>query len=228
MDAARDREVTAIDLLGAYASGIFPMAVAADDLDVYWVDPERRGIIPLDAGFRIPRALRKVLKKRPFAVTINAAFDDVIAACGQATDARRETWINPRIRGWFCELHRLGFAHSVECRDGAGQLVGGLYGLSLNGAFFGESMFSRASEASKVALVHLVARLRARGFRLLDSQFVNPHLLQFGCVEISRDDYHSRLEAALSLDGVAFAGAAGCGVAEESDWGAVLESFGIG
>lgn len=197
MDAAFIDEIEPEDLIAAYRGGIFPMAESADDSHVFWVDPEMRGIIPLDA-FHIPASLKKVLKKRPYRVTINHAFDDVIASCAAATPVRSETWINPMIAGWFKELHRMGHAHSVECWDKDGHLAGGLYGLAIDGAFFGESMFSRMADASKVALVHLVARLCARHFKLLDCQFVNEHLKQFGCVEIPRDAYHSLLSAALS------------------------------
>jgi len=210
MDAARDDEVTALDLLAAYTMGIFPMADAATDTDIFWVDPEMRGIIPLNA-FHVPHSLRKFLKKRPYRVTINRAFDAVITACGAAAPKRPDTWINPTIKNWFCELHRMGFAHSVECWDHeSGQLVGGLYGMAIGAAFFGESMFSKADHASKVALVHLAARLNARGFQLLDCQFTNPHLLQFGCIEISREDYHSALGAAVDAAGVSFVGVDDC------------------
>jgi len=210
MDAARDDEVTAFDLLAAYTMGIFPMADAATDTDIFWVDPDMRGVIPLDA-FHVSHSLRKFLKKRPYRVTINHAFDAVITACGEAVPKRPDTWINPTIKNWFCELHRMGFAHSVECWDHkTGALVGGLYGMAIGAAFFGESMFSKADHASKVALVHLVARLNARGFQLLDCQFTNPHLLQFGCIEISREDYHSALGAAVDVAGVSFVGADDC------------------
>lgn len=179
------------------------MAERAEDTEVFWVDPEIRGILPLDT-FHIPASLRKTLKKRPYRVTINKAFGDVIESCAVQTPVRSETWINPKIKDWFGKLHAMGHAHSVECWNEAGELAGGLYGLSINGAFFGESMFSRMTDASKVALVHLAARLTARGFSLLDCQFVNPHLVQFGCIEIARDDYHSLLAGALSSEGVSF------------------------
>ncbi len=211
MDAAGEREIsdgeardiTAGDLVAAYASGIFPMSDSAEDEEVFWVDPEVRGIIPLD-GFRIPDSLAKAMKRAPFTVTADKAFYDVIDACAARTPVRGETWINPKIRGWFCELHDAGLAHSVECWDKDGRLAGGLYGLALNGAFFGESMFSRVTNASKIALVHLVERLRAGGFTLLDCQFVNPHLVQFGCIEIAREDYQSMLESALSRSSASF------------------------
>lgn len=226
MDAAVEREITPEDLLNAYCAGIFPMAESADDESVFWMDPEKRGVIPLDQ-FHIPASLKKVLKKRPFRVTINAAFDQVIDSCAAQTPVRGATWINPIIAGWYKELHRMGFAHSVECwKDD--QLAGGLYGISIHGAFFGESMFSRVTDASKVALVHLVARLKQRDFKLLDCQFVNPHLVQFGCVEIARDDYHSALDGALSASGVSFVDSVSSvstgSSSVESDWDSVLAS----
>ncbi len=184
------------------------MAERADDTDVFWVDPEMRGIIPLDA-FHIPHSLKKTLKKKPFRVSVNTAFDRVIDLCAEATPARDETWINPQIRAWFRALHRMGHAHSVECWSVDGQLAGGLYGLAIGHAFFGESMFSRMTDASKVALVHLVSRLKDKEFTLLDCQFVNEHLRQFGCTEIPRDAYHSLLGAALdsSVEAPAFVSA---------------------
>lgn len=203
MDAAIHHAITADDILTAYRIGIFPMADDADDPKVFWLDPEKRGILPLDK-FHIPNSLKKSLKKQCFRVSVNKAFDEVIASCAARTPVRSESWINDTIRAWFCELHRKGHAHSVECWDSNGRLAGGLYGLSINAAFFGESMFSRVEDASKVALVYLAARLHARGFKLLDCQFVNPHLLQFGCIEIPREDYHSLLGTALSVSGVSF------------------------
>jgi len=203
MDAALIHEIKATDLLSAYRAGIFPMAEASDDPDIFWMAPEMRGIIPLD-DFHIPASLKKTLKKQPYRVTINRSFEAVIESCGAQTPVRAETWINQQIREWFIELHHMGHTHSVECWDAAGNLAGGLYGMAINGAFFGESMFSQQTDASKIALVHLVVRLKKRGFSLLDTQFVNDHLLQFGCREIPRDDYHSLLEAALSSTGVSF------------------------
>lgn len=187
-------------LLKAYSVGVFPMADHEDDEDVYWIDPEERGILPLDT-FRIPRSFRKFLKKHPFDVTFNRAFEDVIDGCATTEDdgERDHTWINRTIRDWFLELHAAGHAHSVECWTKGGMLAGGLYGLSIGGAFFGESMFSLFSGASKTALVHLVARLKMKEFALLDTQFVNSHLLQFGCVEISRAAYHNVLDGAVQL-----------------------------
>lgn len=201
MDAPLIDEVTAEDLLKAYRVGIFPMAENADDTDIFWIDPEMRGVIPLDQ-FHVPASLRKSLRKNPYRVSINTAFDRVIDACAAQTPGRPETWINPMIAGWYKELHRMGHAHSVECWDADGTLAGGLYGLAIERAFFGESMFSRMTDASKIALVHLVARLRQKNFELLDCQFVNEHLKQFGCVAIPRDDYHGLLGAALSPSGL--------------------------
>jgi leucyl/phenylalanyl-tRNA--protein transferase len=184
-------------LLRAYAAGIFPMAETADDPDVFWVDPEQRGILPLD-GFHLPRRLARTLRQDVFDVRCNAAFEAVVRGCAEPTAERPKTWINDEIVRLYAALHRLGFAHSVETwRDG--ELVGGLYGVALGAAFFGESMYSRVTDASKVALAHLVARLRLGGFRLLDTQFVTGHLQQFGALEISRAQYHRRLTAALPL-----------------------------
>lgn len=196
-------DVTSEHLLAIYAQGMFPMAESADDPEVYLMDPERRGIIPLDR-FHIPASLAKTIKRKPFAVTINKAFDDVIDACAAPAPGRDETWINPHIRKWYKDLHRRGHAHSIECWDRNGTLAGGLYGVTLGAAFFGESMFSKRNNASRIALVYLVERLKLRGFTLLDCQYVNPHLTQFGCHWISRERYHSLLEGALSVDGVAF------------------------
>jgi len=178
-------------LLEAYAAGVFPMAESAASPEIFWVDPKFRGILPLD-GLHISRSLRKAVKRDDHQIRINRAFIDVVEACS----ARDETWINPEIHSLYQDLHRTGYAHSVEVwRDDA--LIGGLYGVALGGAFFGESMFSHAPNASKIALVHLVARLRKGGFTLLDTQFVTDHLLSLGAVEISRKTYHARLDAAL-------------------------------
>jgi leucyl/phenylalanyl-tRNA--protein transferase len=186
-------------LLDAYAAGIFPMAESADDPDLFWVDPTLRGIIPLD-GFHLPQRLRRVVRQRRFDVRIDSAFGEVMRGCAEATEKRPNTWINDEILRLYGALFARGFAHSVECwRDGA--LVGGLYGVSLGAAFFGESMFSRATDASKVALVHLVALLRLGGYRLLDVQFVTPHLARFGAIEIPRARYHRLLADALRYCG---------------------------
>ncbi len=190
-------ELSASLLLRAYAAGIFPMAENADSEELYWFDPERRGVLPLD-DFHVPRKLRKAVRRGPFELRFDTAFRAVIEACAEPTPDRPKTWINGDILRLYTELHERGFAHSVECWSG-GRLVGGLYGVALGGAFFGESMFSRATDASKVALVHLVARLRAAGYTLLDAQFVTEHLSQFGAMEIPRIEYRRRLAAALEV-----------------------------
>lgn len=182
-------------LLRAYAVGIFPMAESRHDPEIHWIDPDLRGILPLD-GLHVPRRLRRRLRRRPFEVRINSAFSDVIRLCATPAADRRDTWINPAIESLYGELHRMGFAHSVEAWY-EGQLVGGLYGVALGAAFFGESMFSRASDASKVALVHLVHLLNKSGFLLLDTQFQTPHLKQFGVVEIAREAYRAQLAQAI-------------------------------
>ncbi len=182
-------------LLEAYAAGIFPMAERADDPELFWVDPNRRGIIPLDA-FHVPRRLERALRQGRFSVRADTAFAAVIRGCAEASETRPSTWINKEIVHLYGALFERGAAHSVECwQDGA--LVGGLYGVSLGAAFFGESMFSRVKDASKVALADLVARLRRGGYHLLDTQFVTPHLAQFGAIEISRARYHWLLAEAL-------------------------------
>jgi len=198
-------DVTSEQLLLMYAHGMFPMAESADDPEILLMDPDRRGIIPLDQ-FHVPASLAKVIKRKPFTVTINRDFDMVIEACATVTQDRDETWINPQIRKWYKDLHRRGHAHSVECWDRDGNLAGGLYGVTLGGAFFGESMVSKRNNASRIALVYLVERLKARGFQLLDCQYVNPHLVQFGCVWISRAEYHSLLSSALGVSDVSFVG----------------------
>lgn len=182
-------------VLRAYSAGIFPMAETADDAEVFWVDPERRGILPLNR-FHVPKRLRRTLRRTPYQVRIDTAFDTVIAACAAPRPDHPDTWINEGIRDVYSQLHRQGHAHSVESWDGE-TLVGGLYGVAINAVFFGESMFSRAPDASKIALVHLVERLRTGGYRLLDTQFVTDHLAQFGAVEISRASYHRMLAKAL-------------------------------
>jgi leucyl/phenylalanyl-tRNA--protein transferase len=188
-------QLTAQILLQAYASGIFPMAETADDPELFWVDPKRRGILPLD-GMHVPRRLRRVLRKDVFQVRCDTAFEAVMRGCAEASETRPTTWINEEIVRLYTELFERGAAHSVECWC-AGELAGGLYGVSLGAAFFGESMFSRVTDASKVALVHLAARLKRGGYRLLDTQFVTPHLAQFGCIEITRSRYHRLLAEAL-------------------------------
>jgi leucyl/phenylalanyl-tRNA---protein transferase len=183
-------------LLAAYAAGIFPMGESADDPELFWVDPRRRGILPLDA-FHVPRRLRRIVRRGGFEIRCDTAFEEVIRSCAEATEKRPNTWINDEIVRLYAGLFARGAAHSVEAwRDGT--LVGGLYGISIGAAFFGESMFSRASDASKVALVHLAARLRLGGYRLLDTQFLTPHLAQFGGIEITRAHYHRLLGEALA------------------------------
>ncbi len=181
------------DLIACYARGVFPMADARDDPRLFLVDPERRGVLPLD-GFHLPRRLSRTVRQDLYEVRIDSAFDAVVEACAEA---RPDTWINEPIQALYGQLHRRGQAHSIECwADGV--LVGGLYGVTLQSAFFGESMFSAARDASKVALAHLVARLSAGGFTLLDCQFLTGHLAQFGVTEISRAAYRRRLDQALA------------------------------
>ncbi len=188
-------EITPELMLRAYRHGLFPMAETRRGDRLYWLDPERRGILPLDR-FHLPRRLlRKVLSPR-FVVSADQDFAATLAGCAAVAPGREDTWINPQIERLFGELHRLGYAHSVECRQD-GRLVGGLYGVVLGGTFFGESMFSTVTDASKIALVHLVARLRLGGFRLLDTQFVTTHLAQFGTEEVPREDYKCLLAAAI-------------------------------
>jgi leucyl/phenylalanyl-tRNA--protein transferase len=192
-------EFDARDLLECYARGVFPMADARDDERVFLIDPERRGIIPLD-GLHVSRRLARTVRTDPYEIRIDTAFHQVVLACAAPGPERTETWINHTIEALYVRLHELGFAHTVECwKDG--ELVGGLYGVSLQGAFFRESMFSRARDASKVALTHLAARLVIGGYRLLDAQFMTEHLSQFGAVEVSRTDYHRRLGRALATEG---------------------------
>jgi len=178
-------------LIEAYSQGIFPMGMSNGEIG--WFSPDPRGVIPLDDGFHIPHGLRKVLKKKPFELRVNTAFETVMRACAD----RNETWITDGIIESYCRLHERGLAHSVETWRG-NELVGGLYGVALGGAFFGESMFSRTTDASKVALCHLVELLRANGFTLLDTQWVTPHLQTFGAKEIPRPHYLRLLEKALN------------------------------
>jgi leucyl/phenylalanyl-tRNA---protein transferase len=182
-------------VLRAYAMGVFPMAEHRDETSVFWVEPRQRAILPLD-GFRLSRSLRKTVESDRFRVTADAAFEQVIALCAEPVPGRPDTWINPAIERVFGELHQRGFAHSIECWDGD-RLVGGLYGLALGRAFFGESMFSRMRDASKVALAALVARLRLGEFELLDCQFMTDHLASLGAVEIPRETYLSMLSDSL-------------------------------
>jgi leucyl/phenylalanyl-tRNA---protein transferase len=188
-------EITPEVLLRAYACGIFPMAESADDPTLFWVEPELRGIIPLD-GFRVASRLARTVRSEVFTVTANQAFKAVMAGCAAPQPGREETWINRRIRELYTGLFAIGHCHSVECWQD-GELVGGLYGVSLGRAFFGESMFHVTRDASKVALVHLVARLIAGGFELLDTQYVTEHLKTFGAQEIPRRRYTALLDKAL-------------------------------
>ncbi|MGB3809731.1 MAG: leucyl/phenylalanyl-tRNA--protein transferase [Parvibaculum sp.] len=181
-------------LLRAYAFGVFPMAEARDDPELYWIDPEMRGILPLDA-FHLPKRLKRTVRSARFEVRIDTSFRQVMLGCAETGAGREGTWINDRILELYGQLFARGHAHSVESWQD-GRLVGGLYGVSLGSVFFGESMFSRETDASKVALVHLVARLIAGGYKLLDTQFVTEHLKQFGAVEIPRDIYRARLHEA--------------------------------
>jgi len=186
-------------LLRAYALGVFPMADKADAPDVFWVEPRRRGVLPLD-GFHLPRSLARTLRAERFEITVDRAFAAVMHGCAEAVPNRPESWINAAIVDGYSALARQGNAHSVECWvDGA--LAGGLYGVSLGGAFFGESMFTRVRDASKVALAALVARLRVGGYSLLDTQFLTEHLARFGATEISRRAYKVALAAAVSGTG---------------------------
>jgi len=191
----RTIEITAELMLRAYRHGLFPMAETRRGERLYWLDPERRGVLPLD-HFHLSRRLLRTILSGAFTVTADEDFPAAIASCAEPAPGREDTWINPQIERLFNELHEMGFAHSVECWQDD-RLVGGLYGVAIGGAFFGESMFSRARDASKVALAHLVARLRLSGFTLLDTQFVTAHLAQFGTCDVPRDEYKARLAVAL-------------------------------
>lgn len=212
-------------LLSAYAQGLFAMADGADDPSVHWVEPRVRAILPLD-GFHLTRSLRKTLLADHFRVSVDTKFDTVVALCAEAAPDRPSTWINGIIRTSYASLHARGHAHSVECWKGD-QLVGGLYGVTLGQAFFGESMVSRARDASKVALAHLVARLRCGGWQLLDCQFMTPHLASLGAIELPQTAYLKKLYSALGA-GEGAEAAAGDGVAgvpappfPAGDWGAL-------
>ena len=191
-------------LLRAYASGIFPMADAADSPDVFWVEPRRRGVLPLGA-FHLPKSLAKTLRSERFVLSVDRAFDAVLDACAEPVEGRTETWINPLIARAYRSLHAMGHAHSVEAWTPDGTLAGGLYGVRLGGAFFGESMFTRVRDGSKVALAALVARLRLGGFVLLDTQFLTEHLARFGAIEVSARAYRLQLTSALSVSADFFA-----------------------
>ncbi len=207
-------------LLSAYAAGLFPMSEDADDPDIFWVEPRERGIIPLD-GFHLPKRLKRTVRSDRYTVRTDSDFDGIVAACAAPAEGRQTTWINDTIRTLYRQLFDLGYAHTIEVYENE-VLVGGLYGVSLGGCFFGESMFHRARDASKVALVHLVARLRRGGFELLDTQFLTEHLGQFGAIEIPRDAYKKRLQTALSREGIW-----DCWSTEHSPLGAdVIEAIG--
>ena len=188
-------EITPELLLQAYRIGVFPMGERRDDPKLYWLDPRLRAVLPLD-GFHLPQRLRRTIRAGRFEVSANTAFGDTVRACAEPRPGHPESWINEPIVELYSELHRRGHAHSVECRHD-GHLVGGLYGVTVGAAFFGESMFSRERDASKVALVHLVARLIVGGFRLLDCQFMTEHLRSFGAVEISREEFRTLLADAI-------------------------------
>ena len=207
-------------LLKAYAAGIFPMADGRDAAEVYWVEPRKRGVLPLD-GFKLSRSLAKTLRSGRFETTADRAFGDVVLLCAEEAEDRPSTWINHQIEASVALLHASGHAHSIETWED-GELVGGLYGVRLGRAFFGESMFSRATDASKVALAHLVVRLRAGGFTLLDCQFITPHLASLGAIEIDRADYLAALVSAVG--GVAGTGAAS-GSGESADFFALDRAF---
>ncbi|PDT14638.1 leucyl/phenylalanyl-tRNA--protein transferase [Rhizobium sp. J15] len=182
-------------LLRAYSIGLFPMAESADDPEIFWVEPEMRGVLPLDR-FHVSKSLAKTVRRQPFEIRFDHDFDSVIAACAEETSGRPSTWINSTIRSLYSTLFDMGHAHTVEAWDGDG-LVGGLYGVSLGSAFFGESMFSRRTDASKICLVHLVGRLREKGFTLLDTQFTTEHLKTFGAIDVPKTDYAVMLAEAM-------------------------------
>ncbi|MEM5517308.1 leucyl/phenylalanyl-tRNA--protein transferase [Henriciella sp. AS95] len=186
-------------VLDFYRRGVFPMADSREDETLFLISPAERGVLPLK-GFHIPRRLKRTVRQMPYKVTVDTAFNRVIDACAEEQPDRPTTWINTQIQNIYGALHREGHAHSIECWNDEGELVGGLYGVKIGAAFFGESMFSRATDASKIALVHLVARLIEGGFELLDAQFHNPHLEQFGLMEIPKEAFLQQLKDALSKD----------------------------
>ena len=189
-------------LLRAYSIGLFPMAETAEDTEIFWVEPEMRGVLPL-ATFHVSHSLAKTIRRKPFDIRFNYDFDAVIAACSERTADRPSTWINKTIKTLYSALHRLGHAHSVEAWDGD-ELVGGLYGVSLGSAFFGESMFSRRTDASKICLVYLVERLKEKGFTLLDTQFTTDHLKTFGAIDVPKSSYARMLEKAMASPNLRF------------------------
>ncbi len=196
---AQSAEITPQILLRAYSIGMFPMSEGADDPTIFWVDPDLRGIFPLDQMI-VSKSLARTIRSDRYEVRIDEDFEAVIDACAQAAPDRPNTWINQRIRKLYRDLFDFGFVHTVEVFAGK-ERVGGLYGVKIGGAFFGESMFHRATDASKVGLMHLAARLRAGGFRLLDTQFVTPHLATMGAIEVPRDAYHLMLDDAIGHTG---------------------------
>ncbi|UHS61430.1 leucyl/phenylalanyl-tRNA--protein transferase [Agrobacterium vaccinii] len=198
----RNNDIDVDILLRAYSIGLFPMADSADDPELFWVEPEMRGIIPLN-DFHVSKSLAKAIRKRPFDIRFDADFEGVMAGCAAEAPDRPSTWINQTIRKLYVELHEIGHAHSVEAWEGD-ELVGGLYGVSLGSAFFGESMFSRRTNASKICLVHLVEHLRDKGFTLLDTQFTTEHLKTFGAIDVPKAEYAKMLEPAVSRPSLAF------------------------
>ncbi|MBP1874654.1 leucyl/phenylalanyl-tRNA--protein transferase [Ensifer adhaerens] len=199
---SKQPDVTPDMLLRAYSIGLFPMADSADDPELFWVEPEIRGVIPLD-GFHVSRSLAKTIRKSHLDIRFNTAFEAVMEGCAAPAPDRPTTWINSKIRALYATLHSMGYAHSVEAwEDGA--LVGGLYGVSLGSAFFGESMFSRRTDASKICLVHLVERLRAKGFELLDTQFTTEHLKSFGAIDVPKAEYEIMLADAMNSPDLTF------------------------
>ncbi len=198
----RNNDLNVDILLRAYSVGLFPMADSADDPELFWVEPELRGVIPLDT-FHVSKSLGKAIRKRPFDIRFDTDFEGVMAGCAAEAPDRPSTWINQTIRNLYTELHQIGHAHSVEAWEDD-TLVGGLYGVSLGSAFFGESMFSRRTNASKICLVHLVARLRAQGFTLLDTQFTTDHLKTFGAIDVPKAEYVKMLEAAVNQPSLPF------------------------
>lgn len=199
---SRNADITPEILLRAYSVGLFPMADSADDPEIFWVEPEVRGIIPLDA-FHVSKSLTKAIKRKPFDIRFDTAFDSVVGGCAAEASDRPSTWINATIRALYSELNMMGHAHSVEAWEG-NELVGGLYGVSLGSAFFGESMFSRRTNASKICLVYLVERLREKGFTLLDTQFTTEHLMTFGAIDVPKADYAKLLEKAVDRPTIRF------------------------
>ncbi len=194
-----DIEITPELIVRAYRAGIFPMAEDAADEDLFWVSPEQRGILPLD-GFHLSKSLRRSMRRSGFVVRVDSDWEGIVEGCATVGEDRDSTWINATIRRVYGELFRRGVAHTVEVWDGP-ELVGGLYGLAIGGAFFGESLFNRRTDASKMAMAHLVDRLKAGGFVLLDTQFLTPHLASLGGIEIPREDYEERLAQALLVEG---------------------------